>query len=85
MLNQFVEMTLQATSLQLQYSEKVSSSTVIIFTKFVFFLYSHPHIKRTICKRCDLLLVPGVTATVRVRGKVNRERGATQMCRCTHA
>ncbi|XP_038067500.1 ribonuclease P protein subunit p21-like isoform X2 [Patiria miniata] len=29
----------------------------------------HPNIKRTVCKRCDLLLVPGLTSKVRVKGK----------------
>ncbi|XP_033631272.1 ribonuclease P protein subunit p21-like [Asterias rubens] len=29
----------------------------------------HPGIKRTICKRCDLLLIPGLTSKVRSRGK----------------
>ncbi|XP_054753744.1 ribonuclease P protein subunit p21-like [Lytechinus pictus] len=28
-----------------------------------------PHIKRTICKKCSSLLIPGVTATVRVKGR----------------
>ena len=28
-----------------------------------------PDIKRTICKKCNALLVPGVTATVRIRGR----------------
>ncbi|XP_013393903.1 ribonuclease P protein subunit p21 isoform X1 [Lingula anatina] len=28
-----------------------------------------PSLKRTMCKRCSMLLVPGVSATVRVRGK----------------
>lgn len=28
-----------------------------------------PDIKRTMCKKCSALLVPGVTATVRVKGR----------------
>ncbi|XP_072028826.1 ribonuclease P protein subunit p21-like [Amphiura filiformis] len=38
----------------------------------------HPHMKRTICKRCDLLLIPGVTATVRVRAR--REQHTVLTC-----
>lgn len=29
----------------------------------------HPHLKRTLCKRCDLLLIPGITSKVRTHGK----------------
>nr|XP_039258881.1 ribonuclease P protein subunit p21-like [Styela clava] len=29
----------------------------------------HPHLKRTLCKGCDLLLIPGITSKVRTSGK----------------
>ncbi|CAH1274103.1 RPP21 [Branchiostoma lanceolatum] len=37
-----------------------------------------PSVKRTICKRCDSLLIPGVTATVRIRAK--REKHVVVTC-----
>ncbi|XP_071485135.1 ribonuclease P protein subunit p21-like [Diadema antillarum] len=37
-----------------------------------------PDIKRTVCKKCSALLVPGVTATVRVRGR--RQRHVVVRC-----
>lgn len=39
-----------------------------------------PSIKRTVCKCCHVVLVPGVTATVRVRQK--RERHIVVKCLC---
>ncbi|XP_064478937.1 ribonuclease P protein subunit p21-like [Ornithodoros turicata] len=38
----------------------------------------HPSIKRTLCKKCSMLLSPGVTCTVRLRGK----RSKHQVIRC---
>ena len=32
-----------------------------------------PSIKRTVCKRCDALLIPGVTCTHRLRGELNAD------------
>ncbi|XP_048450331.1 ribonuclease P protein subunit p21, partial [Rhincodon typus] len=32
-------------------------------------LRQDPSVKRTVCKRCSALLVPGITATVRQRGR----------------
>lgn len=37
-----------------------------------------PHVKRRICKRCELLLIPGYTCTVRHRSK--REKHAVVTC-----
>ncbi|XP_077980609.1 ribonuclease P protein subunit p21-like [Glandiceps talaboti] len=37
-----------------------------------------PSIKRTICKKCNLLLIPGITATVRMRAK--REQHVVVTC-----
>ena len=37
-----------------------------------------PDIKRTICKKCNALLIPGVTATVRLRGK--RQKHVVMKC-----
>ncbi|XP_071954302.1 ribonuclease P protein subunit p21-like [Antedon mediterranea] len=36
-----------------------------------------PEIKRTICKKCSLLLVPGITAITRIRGKREHHRVVT--------
>ncbi|ESO87442.1 hypothetical protein LOTGIDRAFT_204481 [Lottia gigantea] len=32
----------------------------------------HPNIKRTICKNCFLLLIPGVTTITRIKGKKDK-------------
>ncbi|XP_074524697.1 ribonuclease P protein subunit p21 [Halichoeres trimaculatus] len=39
-----------------------------------------PSVKRTICKRCSSLLIPGVTATTRQRKKNRRTRFTVQRC-----
>ncbi|XP_002131371.2 ribonuclease P protein subunit p21 [Ciona intestinalis] len=40
----------------------------------------HPHVKRTICKHCDLLLIPGVTCTYRNKGKPKQTVVTCQGC-----
>ncbi|XP_071813955.1 ribonuclease P protein subunit p21-like [Apostichopus japonicus] len=38
----------------------------------------HPSIKRAICKKCDMLLIPGITATVRI--KAHRQKHKVVQC-----
>lgn len=38
----------------------------------------HPSMKRTICKKCDMLLIPGITATVRI--KAHRQKHRVVQC-----
>ncbi|XP_064624274.1 ribonuclease P protein subunit p21-like [Lineus longissimus] len=39
-----------------------------------------PSIKRTLCKKCYMLLVPGITATVRIKSKKSRQRHTVVQC-----
>uniref|UniRef100_H2ZWW6 Ribonuclease P/MRP subunit p21 n=1 Tax=Latimeria chalumnae TaxID=7897 RepID=H2ZWW6_LATCH len=45
-------------------------------------LRQDPSVKRTICKKCSSLLVPGVTATVRQRKVSQRQRVTVVRCLC---
>uniref|UniRef100_H2ZKL6 Uncharacterized protein n=1 Tax=Ciona savignyi TaxID=51511 RepID=H2ZKL6_CIOSA len=40
----------------------------------------HPHVKRSICKQCSLLMIPGVTSQVRNKGKPKQTMITCKSC-----
>ncbi|KAF8527783.1 RNAse P Rpr2/Rpp21/SNM1 subunit domain-containing protein [Gautieria morchelliformis] len=43
-----------------------------------------PNVKRTLCKGCDTVLLPGTTASVRVRGSADKSREVVYTCLACH-